>query len=102
MGYFYDYEQVNGTVVNAIMDQLSLYKRALTKAVALPKGRLPHDDNYYSTIVNNNVVVKKEKLDTKYKTFICNNCGYKESINWKPKSKKNKICPECEAVMVRY
>jgi len=37
--------------------ELKLYKQALTKAVSLPKGKLPVTDQYYSCSINGNVNV---------------------------------------------
>ena len=40
---------------------LDLYKLALTKAVNLPKGQLPHEPGkYYSAMINGIVYVKEE------------------------------------------
>jgi hypothetical protein len=41
---------------------LGLYKQALTKAVSLPMGVLPDSKQYYSVMLNGNVVVKEQKI----------------------------------------
>lgn len=35
----------------------SLLRQALTRAVALPMGQLPHGDEYFTTMLNGNVIV---------------------------------------------
>jgi len=40
------------------LDEMNLYKKALTKACSLPKGQLPNDKDYYSVMLNGNVIVK--------------------------------------------
>lgn len=46
------------SIVNEdLYHNLVLYKRALTKAVSLPKGQLPAWEDYYTTIVNGYVTI---------------------------------------------
>lgn len=41
--------------------ELRLYKAALTRAVSLPKGQLPHGEGYCSVMLNGQVVVREDK-----------------------------------------
>ena len=43
-----------------LRNELNRYKQALTRAVALPKGQLPHGQGYFTCMLNGNVVVKEE------------------------------------------
>ena len=44
------------------VNELNLYKAALTKAVSLPKGQLPHEKGrYFTTMICGQVVVTEDK-----------------------------------------
>ena len=45
--------------IRELLTLLNLHKMALTKAVSLPQGQLPHGQGYYTWMNGGNVVVEK-------------------------------------------
>lgn len=47
--------------VKELKAELARYRQALTRAVSLPMGQLPHGQGYCSVMINGEVVVKPDK-----------------------------------------
>lgn len=46
------------SAIRHLQRELNLYKQALTKAISLPKGILPHTEAWYTWMNNGNCVIE--------------------------------------------
>ena len=47
-------------IIRQLGSELNLYRQALTRAVSLPKGQLPHSDQYSTMMLDGKVELKDE------------------------------------------